>query len=305
MGIAAVTVSAAFAALIFSGELADSISQGIGLMLVGSMITASLAALFSSMRGVVVHLQRSAVSILAAASVVIVSQMPVSSTADEKFVTVAMAIALSSILTGGLFLTLGGFRLGNLIRFIPYPVIGGFLSGSALLLALESISLIVGTRVNGILFLSYALQPGFWTKLLPGLCFAVILLVALRRQVHTLVIPGIILTGLIGFYIFLGATNTSIVEAAQQGLLLGVSGGVNGVLWQLPKISDLALVDWSALGNQIGSLFFVAIVSVVAILLNASGIELATGQDVDLNRDLKSAGVANLVAGLAGGISHI
>ena len=65
MGVVAVTLPTAFAALIFSGDLVAYAPRGIGLMLVGSMITASLTAVFSSLRGLVAHVQESAAAILA------------------------------------------------------------------------------------------------------------------------------------------------------------------------------------------------------------------------------------------------
>ncbi len=302
MGIVSVTISTAFAALIFSGQLAGSISQGIGLMLAASIVTASLTAFFSSLKGVVVHLQESAVAILAVVSGTIVNQMPVSATGQEKFITVVVAIGLSSLLTGGMFLLLGQFKLGNLIRFIPYPVVGGFLAASGLLLALGAISLLTGATAGGIPLLSSFLEFGFWTRLLPGLVFAIILLVVLRQRKHALVVPVIVMAGIVSFYLFLEMTGVSIASAVEQGLLLGTSTATAGTLWQLPNPFDLVYVNWLVIRNQIGSLLFVAVVSVVAILLNATGIELATGQDADLNRDLRSAGVANLMAGVTGGM---
>lgn len=43
------------------------------------------------------------------------------------------------------------------------------------------------------------------------------------------------------------------------------------------------------------------VISAIALLLNASGLELATRRDIDMNREMKAAGVANLAAGLQGG----
>ena len=39
-----------------------------------------------------------------------------------------------TVLCGILFLVIGRFRLGGLIRFVPYPVVGGFLAGTGWLL---------------------------------------------------------------------------------------------------------------------------------------------------------------------------
>jgi SulP family sulfate permease len=45
-----------------------------------------------------------------------------------------------------------------------------------------------------------------------------------------------------------------------------------------------------------------AVVVIVTILLNAAGLELATRQDVDLDRELSASGLANILAGLGGGM---
>jgi SulP family sulfate permease len=300
MGVIAVTLSTAFAALIFSGDLATYVPRGIGLMLVGSMIIASLTALFSSLRGLVAHVQESAAAILALVSAEIVSQMPASATGQERFATVVIAIVLSSLITAVLFLSVGQFKLGNLIRFIPYPVFGGFLAGSGMLLTLGAISVLTGVPQEHLTLPPFFFQIDIFVKLLPGFLFALLLLVALRRRHHALVAPGILAAGIILFYVFLELTNTSIPQAAEQGWLLGALPSSAAGLWQPLSAADFSKVDWSVVSGQMGNLLFVAVVSVIAILLNATGIELATGQDVDLNRDLKASGIANLVAGLTG-----
>ncbi len=48
-------------------------------------------------------------------------------TAEVVFYTVTAGIIFASLSNGLILLALGYFRLGALIRFIPYPVIGGFL----------------------------------------------------------------------------------------------------------------------------------------------------------------------------------
>jgi SulP family sulfate permease len=299
MGILEVTEVTAYAALIFSGDLGAYISRGIGLMLMGEVVIVILTALFCSLPWVVAGLQDTVVAILALISAAIVSQMPAWATHQEKFTTAVVAIALSSLLTGALFLSLGQFRLGNLIRFIPYPVIGGVLAGSGLLLTFGAISVMTGASVS-LFHLLPIIQPGLWVKWLPGLLFAVFLLVALRRRNHVLIVPGTLIAAIVVFYILLGLTNTSIAKATEQGWLLGPLLSDHGRLWQPLNVSDLAQVNWVVIGHQIGSLLVIPIIGVIAILLNLTGIELATGQNVDLNRDLKAAGLANLVAGLGG-----
>ena len=44
------------------------------------------------------------------------------------------ATLVVTVLCGVVFAALGTFRLGNLVRFVPYPVVGGFLAGTGWLL---------------------------------------------------------------------------------------------------------------------------------------------------------------------------
>jgi len=300
-GLNIVTTATAFAVLVFSGGLAVYVPRGIGLMLGASMIIVGLTTILSSLPWVVATLQDTTGAIVAVVSAAILSQMPASATGQEKLVTVVVAIALSSLLTGVLFLSIGQFKLGNLIRFIPYPVVGGFLAGSGLLLVFGAISFMTGARVN-LLHLSPMLQLGQYVRWLPGLLFAAFLLVVSRRRSHVLIFPCTLMGGIVVFYILLALTNTSIAKANELGLLLGALPTGGGSLWQPLSPSDLVHVNWSVIGQQIPSLCVIAVVGIITLLLNATSLELVTGQNIDLNRELKAAGIANLVAGLGGGM---
>jgi SulP family sulfate permease len=168
-----------------------------------------------------------------------------------------------------------------------------------MLLTLGAISLLTGVPQERLILPPFVFQTNILVKMLPGLFFAVLLLAALRRRHHALVAPSILAAGIILFYLFLGFTNTSIPEAIKQGWLLAALPTGRG-LWQPLNIAGMVKVNWGVVRGQIGNLLFVAVVSVIAILLNATGIELATGQSVDLNRDLKASGIANLVAAFTG-----
>ena len=66
----------------------------------------------------------------AAAIVVSMKDAPI----EAKFITVVVTIILASIISGLFFLFIGGFKLSRFVRFIPYPVVGGFIAGTGLLL---------------------------------------------------------------------------------------------------------------------------------------------------------------------------
>ncbi|MGC4077455.1 MAG: SulP family inorganic anion transporter [Rubrivivax sp.] len=72
--------------------------------------------------------------------------------------------------------------------------------------------------------------------------------------------------------------------------------------WPPVGLADLLGVDWSAIGR--GMIFspFVIVITAAGAMMNVSGIELETGRDLDLNVELRSMGIGNMVVGLVGGI---
>jgi len=122
-----------FAILIYSGELAPFAGAGIGMILFGGFIIQLVIALTNSMPGIIGGPQDSPAAILSLMAVAILAQMPGASS-EAKFITVTVTVIVTSVLTGIFFLIIGGFKLGRFVRFIPYPVVGGFIAGTGLLL---------------------------------------------------------------------------------------------------------------------------------------------------------------------------
>ena len=129
-----VVCSTAFSALIFSGPLAGYVPQGVGILLLGTISFALFSAFKSSYPINLMVPQEMPIIILVFiatnTSVWIDNGRPL----EEAFGFVFMSIALTSILMGIFFWLMGVFRLGELVRYIPYPVIGGFLAGTGWLL---------------------------------------------------------------------------------------------------------------------------------------------------------------------------
>jgi len=296
-GVLNIFVAIAFAGLIYSGDLSPHRLTAIGTMLIGVIIFTALSAFTSAFPNVISSIQDSPAAILAVMAAAIATDKAASS--DELFLTIVATVGAASVLTGITFLILGQLKLGNLIRFIPYPVIGGFLAGTGMLLTTGALSFMTGESVT-LTTLFDLLDSELVNQWLPGLIFALILLVILRRYSHFLILHGMLIGVFVGFYVILALTGTSKAEASDQGWLLDVLPEGDQQLWQPITPSDLKLVDWSEVAGQSSNLLAIAAVSAIALLLNATGLELVTGRDVDLNRELKSVGLSNLMAGLIG-----
>jgi MFS superfamily sulfate permease-like transporter len=139
-----------------------------------------------------------------------------------------LTIVLSTFLTGAFLYLVGRFRMGRWIRFIPYPVIGGFLAGTGWLLARGSFKVMCGIPLS-------------------------------LDSMGTLLEKGAILHWLPGGFFALAAG--------------------------LPHVGSLMLV------------------SAIVILLNAASVELATRKDVELDRELTSTGLANILSAPFGALA--
>ncbi len=299
IGLIEVIIVIALASLIFSGDLAGDLPRGLGLMLFGATILSLVLALTSTIPSLVSGPQDTPAAIMALAAVAIAARMPASASADDTFFTVMAAFVAASLLTGGVFLLLGYFKLGNLVRFIPYPVIGGFLAGIGLLVVRGAIASMAGAPLS-LTETQPLTDPDRLVKWLPGLVLGVLLLLTLRRYSHFLIMPGFFAAATGLFYLALVISGTSVSAATDHGWLSASFQG--GGLWHPLTPGDLAHVEWSVLAHHAGDLGAIALLSVIGLLLNASALELASQQDVDLNRELKATGLANLLGGLGGGL---
>ena len=297
VGITDVSIEISLAALIFSGALAPYIANGIGFVLFGAFTILLLGALTSSIPGTITIPQDTPAAILALIAAGVVGHMSAASTPDEIFTTAVAAIILTSLLAGLIFLLFGRFKLSGFARFIPYPVVGGFLAGTGWLLAKGAFSVMTDMPLTLDSF-SHLFRTDILIHWLPGLIFALALLLILRRSSHFLIIPGMLALGIGLFYIALSLTGVSSSQAAELGWLLGPFE--QEALFQPLMPASLALVNWPAIFSQLDKIGAVIVLSLISLLLNVSALEIAVKEDIDMNRELQSAGMANLVAGLFG-----
>jgi SulP family sulfate permease len=297
VGITDVSFEISLAALIFSGILAPYVAYGIGFVLFGAFVILLLSALTSSIPGTMTIPQDTPAAILALIVAGVVGNMSASASLDETFTTAVTAIIVTSVLAGLIFILFGQFKLSGFARFIPYPVVGGFLAGTGWLLVKGSLSVMTDMPLT-LENLPLLFQTDNLLHLLPGVIFALALLLLLRRTSHSLVIPGMLVLAIGLFYIVLALTGISTSQAAEMGWLLGPFE--QEALFQPLGPSAIAQVDWAAILSQVDKIGAVIALSLISLLLNVSALEVAVKEDIDMNRELKSAGLANVFAGLFG-----
>lgn len=296
-GIDNVGVGLAIASLLFAGPLVSGLEMGVGVVLLSGVVLALYIGLRSTQPNAVALVQETSVAILASTAAIVAVRM--SGPVEAKVATVFAILGISTIVTGFVFWLTGKLRLGGFAGVLPYPVIAGFLAGSGWLLLEGGASMLTGAHslsaITGRLD-----EPEVLARVIPAAVFALVMVVTLRRMSNPMTAPLLMLVAGAAFYVAIPLLEISMTRARDLGWLPDVPGGV-GVA--LPTPNMLHLVDWSQVVFAAPAMLSAAALSVVGLLLNTSGLELAVGRDLDANSELRSSGRANMLVGCFGGPS--
>ena len=296
-GIIFVVSAMALGALIFTGELSSYLPQGIGILLFGSLIFALFSAVTASYPIIISAPQDIPIAILALMTTTIVATSRSGWSAQEQYEFIFVTIGLTSVLVGLFFYILGKFKLGKLVRFIPFPVVGGFLAGTGWLIAQFSFSMMtdVDLTINN---LSIYFTSDMLIRWVPGAVFAVALLIIYRYISHYLLMPTVLTIGISLFYLLALFNGVSVSELESGGYLLGPFP--EGALFTGLPLKYLSGFDWNLFWVSLPAIGTMMILNAISVLFNFSGLELIIKQDVDLDRELKMTGFSNILAGLGG-----
>jgi sulfate permease, SulP family len=287
--------------LIFSADLAHYAELGVPTALVSCIVTALVIALTSSMRVNIAGPDSNATAFLAGVAAGVASSVRADGGSPQTILlTVLLSIALCSVVTGIVLFAIGSSKRSRSLQFLPYPVVGGFLAGTGYLLLAGAFRVATGqSPVWGNLGLLTHLHWLAWT---PALFIGVLTTVLTRERQHIAALPLVLVCGIGVFYLLLPLSNLTIDDARNMGLLLPHVKLHFFPDLQVPVPPGSSAIDWSAIGAHLPETLVVTSASAITILMNATAIGAATGEDIDLNREMRAAGLANIASGLLGGM---
>jgi sulfate permease, SulP family len=286
-----------YAALIFTGPLEHQLSYGVAVTFLSAAVGGSIVALRSSLPFAVAGPDSSAVVIFAAMAATLVRRL-IAQGSSELLEPVVIAMSLATVLTGLLLCVLGFTRAGRAIRFVPYPVIGGFLGATGWLMITGAIQ-VVTDQAPAFSNIDAFLKIPIAEKFAAALSVAVMLYLLLRRSKSPFILPGTLFATIALTHVVLLAAGSSVTAAQASGWMFQIQPTATLALpWKLGMLSSF---PWASLPSLAGDIVAIMFVTVITLLLNTTGIEIATRSEAKIERDLKSLGLANLLTAALGG----
>ncbi len=160
-----------YAALIFSGPLTPALGYGIAATFITGAISAAVVALRSSLPFAIAGPDSSVSAVNATLVAALIEQLATRGRPEQLVMPALIIMALAAALTGLLLCGLGITRAGRAIRFVPYPVIGGFLGATGWVMVTGAVRVITD---NAATFenLPILLTPLHLSQLAAGLAVA-------------------------------------------------------------------------------------------------------------------------------------
>lgn len=290
-----------FAYLIFKGPLLPYLGYGFNLIMISNIIGCLFAARYSSLPIMLSLLQTSNIAIFVLISSALVGNISAISGNIDPIYTIYSALIFISIIAGGILWVLGKYKMGNIIRFVPYPVIVAFLAASGWILISSSIHLIIGKMPD--IFSENSLNSYSTIQLIQlVLCIFIVavMIILQKRYNRSFIMPAVYIAALLAFHLFLYFTGTSFEQfkLIDQSNIEKFNHFTNPLeLLSLSKTQWSAFLDWNIIGN-IAAIF---IITPLFLLVTLNGIEKETQHEFKYDHELKYTGISNIVLALVGG----
>ena len=215
-----------------------------------------------------------------------------------------LLLSLMGLICGLLQVGFGAVGLGRLIKYVPYPVVSGYLSGVGLIIIISQVPKFLGLPKQ-VAFWEGLASPSLWQW--QGVAVgAVTVAVMVTAPMLTKAVPAAILglaSGVIAYF-GLALADPALLTLPGNALVVGPLGG-SGV-----SFGDAIAGRWKAIGDldvaELGRLLVPA--ATLAVLLSIDTLKTCVVLDAltrsrhNSNRELVGQGLGNLASAFIGGV---
>lgn len=206
----------------------------------------------------------------------------------------------ATILAGIILLALGIFRLGTVIKYIPYPIIVGFTSGIAVTIFTTQIKDLFGLTLSAnpadfiekwmVYFQDFG-TIHYWSALVGILS---IFLIAIFPKISRVIPGSLVAIVLMTVGVFLLKTYGGVTGIETIGDRFTIEG-------KMPSLTMPAL-EWNTIKSLMQPAITIAILGAIESLLSAAVADGVIGTKHNSNQELIGQGIANILSPLFGGI---
>ena len=287
----------AFGVTIFLPLGGEHAAQGAIAGILGAIALGLVAPVFGGTSRLITAPCAPAAAVLAAVTI----ELTQKGTAPE---TTLLLLALIGLACGALQVVFGAIGLGRLMKYMPYPVVSGYLSGVGLIIIVSQVPRFLGAP-KGVSFWSSLATPSAWQW--QGIVVGIVtVVVVVGAPKVTKAVPAAILGLVAGVlaYFGLATADATLFTLTGNPLIVGPLGGAGG------SFVDATLGRWKAaagvnaedLRNVIVPAATLAVLLSIDTLKTCVVLDALTRSRHDSNRELVGQGLGNLATSLVGGV---
>ncbi len=209
-------------------------------------------------------------------------------------------LTVATLMAGAFLVLLGVFRLGTIIKYIPYPIVVGFTSGIAVTIFTTQVKDLLGLT-TGPVPADFVAKWATYVQALPtvdpwstavGVLSVVVIALTprLSRKVPGSLVAIVVMT--VAAYLLRTYAGVGSIETI---------GDRFSIRAELPSAA-VPVLTWEGVKQLVQPALTIAVLGAIESLLSATVADGVTGRRHDSNQELIGQGIANLCSPLFGGI---
>lgn len=210
-------------------------------------------------------------------------------------------LAIATFMAGIFLLLLGIFRLGTIIKYIPYPIVVGFTSGIALTIFTTQVKDLFGLTIEGGIPADFIAKWGVYLQNFAtidpwctGVGILSIIIIAVTPK-FSKVIPGSLIA------IVVMTVAVYFLKQNGMGTSIETIGDRFSISSEIPEAA-LPAINWEVIKKLISPAITIALLGAIESLLSAAVADGYIGDRHNSNQELIGQGIANIVTPIIGGI---
>lgn len=217
---------------------------------------------------------------------------------------ILLQLALIGLLCGVIQLAFGFVGLGRLIKYMPYPVVSGYLSGVGLIIIASQVPKLLGAP-RGMHFWESLGATTLWKP--QGIAVGVLTAVAMTlapRLTRRIPAPIVGLAAGLLAYAFIAAATPALRTLEDNPYVIGplVTSGAGFLSMLGGRWSAIGQVDFAAVAAVLVPALTLAVLLSIDTLKTCVVLDALTRSRHDSNRELIGQGLGNLASAVVGGV---